>query len=386
MKEQRTRLLFIVIFFLILCYPLYGYLFDSAFTLSGVTAEAELIDVNLQSVMDGSFQSSLNTWIENHFPGRGMLIKLRSQLRYTFLNESANSNVVVGKDKYLFETAYIEHELSIRTVEENQMNDTISKLEQLQDLLNEEGKELYLFITPSKAYFCKDKIPYYYFSLAGDTRNDYQVFTEKLSDSDLLYFDGHAYIEQYDGPDLMAPVFYSTGIHWSFPWGYSAAKAFSEFITENSKWNLSTLELTVTETDEPNWPDADLYQSLNLLVKPLGIQYYTAKLSIIEEKDRPNVFMRGGSFMGQSLSGLISAGVFEKNIHFENNFYFTNQYSETSTLPSYTAYDEMEILREYISESNILILEVNEDNIGGLAFELVDYLLENPDYLKYPER
>ena len=90
--------------------------------------------------------------------------------------------------------------------------------------------------------------------------------------------------------------------------------------------------------------------------------------------------------MGQSLSGLISAGVFEKNIHFENNFYFTNQYSETSTLPSYTAYDEMEILREYISESNILILEVNEDNIGGLAFELVDYLLENPDYLKYPER
>ena len=90
MRERRTRLLFIFIFFLRLCYPLYGYLVDSAFTLSGVTAEVELIDVNLQSVMDGSFQSSLNTWIENHFPGRGMLIKLLSQLRCTFLNESAN--------------------------------------------------------------------------------------------------------------------------------------------------------------------------------------------------------------------------------------------------------------------------------------------------------
>ena len=386
MKNRTLTLLFIAVFFLILCYPLYGSLLDKAFTLSGVTDAVELEQMNLQSVMDGSFQSSLNTWIENHFPGRTFLIKLRSQLRYMLLNESPNSNVWAGKDKYLFETAYIEHELSICTVDESEMDETISKLERLQALMKEEGKELYLFITPSKAYFCKDKIPPFFFALEVDRKNDYQVFTEKLAESDLLYFDCHSFVEHYNGPTLYAPIFYATGIHWSSSYGYSAAKAFSEYISENGKWDLSRLELTETETEEPYWPDADLYQSLNLMTKPAGIQYYSAELSITEEKDHPNVFLRGGSFMGQSLNGLIKAGVFGKNVHFENNYYFTENYSQLGSLSSYTAYDEVENLREYMSETDILILEVNEDNIGNLAFGFVDYLLENPDYLKYPER
>lgn len=385
MKTNISRILFIAVFFLILLYPIYGSLADNLVSLSGVSEEVSMQEFNLQNIMDGSFQSSLNTWVENNFSGRSMLIKLRSQLRYSLLSESPNSNVLVGKDKYLFETAYIEHELSISTVDEAEMDSTISKLEKLQLLLNEHGKELYLFISPSKAYFCKDKIPDYYFALAGDRENDYILFTRKLADSDIRFFDAHEFIENYDGQELKAPRFYSTGIHWSSSWGYSAAKAFAEYISENSKWELSTLELTETQSDEPYWPDADLYDSLNLLADPVGIQYYSASLSIIEEKDRPNVFLRGGSFMGQSLNGLIYAGVFNKNMHLENNYYFTDVYSSTGALSSYTAYAEVEVLREYISESDILILEVNENNVGGLAFGFVDFLLENPDYLAGPE-
>lgn len=372
-------------FVLILCYPLFGLLFDTTFALSGVTAESEIIDADYKTVMDGSYQLSLNNWIENHFPGRNLLIKLRSQIRYTLLKESPNTNVVIGKENYLFEPQYIDFELSIYTTDEEQIDSTISKLEQLQNIMDKEGKELYVFVTPSKAYFCKDKIPEKYMRLAMNRNNDYQTLIEKLALSKLSYFDSHAYIEEYSGPAIEAPVFYPTGIHWSWPWGASSAKAFSEYISEHSKWTLSTLELTEKESNEPIWPDSDLYQSLNLLIKPIGIQYYSAGLTVIEEKDRPNVFFRGGSFMGQSLSNLIYAGVFDKNIHFENNYYFTDYYSKQGVLSSYTSYNEMDILKEYVSESDILIIEVNEANIGGLGFGFVDFLLDNPDYLKYPE-
>lgn len=75
LRERRTSLLFIAIFSLVLCYPLHGYLFDKIFTLSGITAEEGLRDVDIESVMDESFQSGLNTWIENRFLGCGILIK-----------------------------------------------------------------------------------------------------------------------------------------------------------------------------------------------------------------------------------------------------------------------------------------------------------------------
>lgn len=381
LKERASMLLFIVAAFLMLCYPYYGFVLDNAIELSGVTASVELEDVSIQSVMDGSFQSGLNTWIENHFPGRNLLIKLRSQMLYSLFNESPNSNVYIGKDKYLFEIGYITDELGLTVVDESRMDAEIQQLEELQALLQEKGKELYLFITPSKAHFCKDKIPSFYLELEKEGNNNYQRFVEKLSKSNLLYFDAHQYIEQYDGPELKAPVFYPTGTHWSSSYGYSAAKAFSEFISAKGKWNLSTLELTEIESDEPYWPDADLYQSLNLIAKPDEIQYYHAELTVLERKDRPDVFLRGCSFMGQSLNGLIQAGVFSKDAHFENSYCFTDNYSQLHTFSSYTAYDELEELKDYLSASDIIILEVNEVNTGRVGFGIVDYLLDYPEYL-----
>ena len=112
-------------------------------------------------------------------------------------------------------------------------------------------------------------------------------------------------------------MFYSTGIHWSHSYGNVAAKAFSEYINTKSRWELSAISIDEYKVDEPLWPDADLYQTLNLFSEPKDVQYYATKLSIVEQRDRPNVFIRGGSFMGQSLNSLISVGMFNKNIHLE---------------------------------------------------------------------
>lgn len=384
-KINLHNLCFVLGFVFILLFPIYGGIWDQDISLSGVSAETILQSPTYEGIWDGNYQASLNTWVENNFPGRKLLIKTRSQFMYSLLNESPNENVMIGAENQLFEPQYIYFEQGIYSTGETEIQATIDKLEKLQDLLNEQGKELYLFITPNKAYFNNEYIPSV-FKLAKQPReNDYQKFSRLIKNSSLCYFDSHAYIENYSGNDIEAPVFYSTGIHWSYPWGYSSAKAFLDLMDENSRWNLSELSLSISKVDAPIAPDTDLYDSLNLFAAPTTDQYYNASLSIEESGDKPNVFFRGGSFMGQSISGLIRAGAFNQDTHFENNYYFTEQYSQAGTLSSFSAYDEMAILAERLSNADILVLEVNEDAIYNLSFGFVDYLLEHPTLLNYPQ-
>ena len=385
-KADLYSLCFILGFILMLLFPIYGGILDPYIILSGVSTEAALKPPTYESIMDGSYQSSLNTWVENNFPGRKLLIKARSQLMFSLLNESPNEHVIIGAENQLFEPQYIYYELGIHSTQEQKIQETIDKLEDLQDLLNEQGKELYLFITPSKAHFNNEYIPSYFKLAKQPGENDYQKFSRLLKDSSLCYFDSPAYIENYSGDDIEAPVFYSTGIHWSQPWGYSSVKAFWELMDAHSRWNLSKLSLSIFPSDVPIDPGTDLYDSLNLLEDPTGIQYYDASLSIAELGDKPNVFFRGGSFIAQSVSGLINAGVINQDTYFENHRYYMDQYSSTGTISSLSAYDEMPVLAERLSNADILVLEVNEDKVYDPSFGFVDYLLEHPEFLNYPQQ
>ena len=80
--------------------------------------------------------------------------------------------------------------------------------------------------------------------------------------------------------------------------------------------------------------------------------------------------------MGQSLSLLISAGEFNKDIHFENNYYFVDRYSSQTTLSAFDAYGEIDVLT-YLEQSDILVLEVNESKINNMSWGFIDYVLEN---------
>lgn len=365
-------------------YPVLGRFLDKEIQLSGVTNTSELSDFNIQNVMDGSYQTSFNNWWDENFPGRSLLINIRGQLLYTFLNQSSNTNVTIEKDKYLFSPGYITTELGANRIEDEMLlQDLGQKLISLEKILKENGKELYIFMTPNKAHFCSDKISWKFNLLKSDDENNYNMFKKLLEKTDLKYFDSREYIENYNGEKIDAPIFYPTGIHWSSSWGMHAAIAFEEYINENSKWELSELECKESPCNEPQWPDADLYQSLNIISQPKQ-QYYTASISIKKEKDKPNVFIRGGSFLGQSLNGIISAGVFKKDVHLENTYYFTNRYSKKKDLSSYTSYDEMN-LDKMLGETDILILEVNENSLDAMGFGFIEYVLEHPEYFNNNE-
>lgn len=387
MKSDRNKKAgsywFIIAFFAFCCYAGYGVLFDSDEQLNGVVDSGETVACSVKSVMDGSYQSWLNNYFEENFFGRKLLINLRSQLLYSVCGISPNENVVIGREKYLYEPMYIMFELQVYPPSsEEYFAELGENLARLQGLFEENGKELYVFISPSKAHYIRDKIPLRYELLSNEGifgRDNHEELTKALTESEICFFDSNKYIDTNRGRYL-SPLFYSSGIHWSHVWGESAAAEFLNLINEKSKFDLDMLMVDEISNAEPISPDTDLYDSLNLFSRPTEDWYGTQVKLAREGKDKPNVFLRGSSFMGQSLNMLVNQGVFGKNVYFENYYYNTDEYSEYRFVSNNEAYGELDIDR-LIGQSDILILEVNDAGIYRTGMGLIEYLLENPEYI-----
>lgn len=374
----KKKLSGIMIFFiLMLLYPAAGKITDRiSGGLAGTSAETAFPEFSWKAVMDGGYQEELGSYLLEKIPGKAFLVKLRNQILYSVFRVSPNSNVVIGKEEQLFEPEYLDYSLDIYGQPgEEEISGLVQKLELLQEKLDAAGKELYIFITPSKArYYQEDAPDYYQFCSDGSAETElaYDKFRKELGKTELKVFDSIAYINEIKD-DFSYPLFYSTGIHWSRVLGSTVAEEFNRYLNRESRYQLGQVSFTYEETDTPEAPDADLYNTLNLFTKP-SVQYYKVFVATEEGKDKPDVFVRGGSFMGQSLSYLISGGIFGNDIHFENNYYFTDRYSRTETLSGFDAYDEFDV-KTYLEDADILILEVNEEKIWTMSWGFIDYAL-----------
>lgn len=338
---------FVAFFMLVTIYPLYGGLLDKGVVLSGVVQESESVERTKESIMDGSYQAWLNNYWDLYFPGKSVLIRIRNQMVYSLLHESPNRNVVIGKNEYLYEPRYIAFETQMYPPESaDYFEELANDLQKLSYELEKNGKELYIFISPSKADFCKDSIPVQYDLVSPENRikSNYEMLIEVLTAKQLHCYDSIDYIKNNVGK-YESPVFYKLGTHWSHVWGESVAAEFLEYIKKHSKWDLSTIKISENKSDEPIYPDADLYDSLNLLLNSHDNWYASESHVLKEGKDKPNVFYRGCSFMGQSLNMLINKNVFGENVHFENSYYFTDNYSNSVNLTNSESYDEMDMDR-----------------------------------------
>ena len=368
---------YFITFFLLLLFPLYGGIIDLALPkLKGVSMGSAMVQPSVKSTMDGSFQTAVGTFFEEHLPGKNALLRLRGQGIYSLLKTAPNKHVVRGQDGYLFEPAYLQLQTQIAEPVSAQQTDALSKqLQDLQQTLAQNGKELYVFLTPSKARFFPDKMPRSY-TLAGSETpiaSSYENFLASTKDTGLHVFDGISYLQENAGA-LAAPLFYKSGTHWSRVWADKAAIAFEEYIAATGNYDLATLTLAEEKSDVCTHPDADIYMTCNLALPPQE-QYYDSVITAKPGTQQPSVLMRGGSFMF-SLWTLAEQNVFGNVDYLENMTYRTLEKDSERDISTMASYDEMD-LTACVERADIVILEVNEASIGNMSFGLLEYLENN---------
>lgn len=256
----------------------------------------------------------------------------------------------------------------------------MEKLECLQKLLEDAGKQMYVFITPCKIRYTEDQLPWVDKAMAPPRKEgNYELLTEALSGSRIRYFDSIRYLEEHKSEfDSRVPLFYRTGLHWSVYVGNMTGAAFGEFLEQESGYNLPEMTITANPCENPVYPDADSFEVFNTIGKPYD-QYYEPVIEITdEETDAPGFLCRGGSFMGQSLSCLIQNHYFGKNVSMENRQIFTEEFGQVKEFSSYEEAD----MRECLRDIDLVVLEVNETAVSDMSFGFIDYVLEHPEILR----
>lgn len=357
---------------------------DRRFAVDGVENRAEFPQISAQSLVSGQAQAEFESFVQQRLPGKPFMVRLRNEITFSMLGTVSNINYSMNRERNLFSWENVSYYLQyFAPVSKEGAGELRGKLEQLERLLEDNGKELYIFITPCKVRYTEEELPWVDKVMAPERQDgNYERLMAELKDSDLKYFDSIAYMAEHGGEfDSRVPLFYRTGLHWSVYVGNVVGAAFGDFLEKESGYNLPEMEITARPCEEPVYPDADSFEVFNLLQKPYD-DYYEPVIRVTDAAtDAPGVLCRGGSFMGQSVAALIRNHYFGKNVSMENRQVFTEEFAGVQGFDSYEQLD----LKEYFKDIDIVVLEVNETAVSEMSFGFIDYVLEHPEILQEEE-
>ncbi len=379
MKRFRTYIMMLG-FGLVLLMPFGLSKISSRFGLSGVTQQTQFPILTRAGLLDGSVQEDMGEYFSEHLPGRDLMIKVRNQLIFSLFEKSPNENIVLGENANLFEKEYVlKYEKVYEPVSEEYTRELCDKLTVIQEKLNAAGKEMYIFITPTKVRYYEEDVPERYRSsvVFPDSLGNYEMFKKVLADYDLKVYDSIPFANEFAQAGQY-PLYYKTGSHWAWPLSKSVTADFAAFLDENSRFEFAEGTVEITPSPTPIFPDTDIFDSLNLFQKPYDTYYAANYICQQGDGEKPNMFCRGGSFMGQTIAQMISEGYFNKDMYVENTVYYQDNFTVGG---SFSDYGELD-LATGIGQADIVIFEVNEAHVPVMGFGIYDYLLEHPEILE----
>ena len=132
----------IIVFILILLYPMFGSTIDDILQLEGVENEKEVVGFSVDNLWSGKTQDYLSDVWSEVIPGKALLVKLRNEIIFSFLKTSPNENVIMGKNDDLYEPAYIYWQTQIYEYSDEELDEAVDKLIKVQQILK--NKDMYI--------------------------------------------------------------------------------------------------------------------------------------------------------------------------------------------------------------------------------------------------
>ena len=362
----------ILIFFIITALGALFQIVGQEHELHGVSDETSL-SVSKRGLWDGSSQSGAETWINQELTLRTWMIPIRNQIMYSVFHTSTNDAVILGKNNNLFEERYLTAETQITPpVSDSDMDILADKIRTLNLKLEEKGKSLFVFITPSKAHIYSEDIPGLYLELAPDIKEEssYSKLVQRLKTDGIAYFDSVPFVLELK-ERASYPVYTKTGVHWSRVAALEAAQQLMDAMEEQLEINLPEISVDYEPTPEAIEPDRDLEELLNIW-KGQDLTFYAPVINVTESgKDSIGLLARGGSFMQTSVFALTGQGYFDSYFYMENTLLV-----DDGEISNFSEYEELDLTAE-LEQADIVLLEVNEEAVDRMGFGFIEYMLDN---------
>ncbi|MDY6935880.1 MAG: hypothetical protein SVZ03_16885 [Spirochaetota bacterium] len=350
--------------------------------LSGVEKTTKFPSLSIGRFFTGQFQRDIEKWLSYNIGLRAAFIRIDNQINYSFFNYvSATPSIIIGKDKWLYSTPYIDNYYNRDIVPICELEKKAINITKLQKLLKSKDIGFLLIITPNKASIYPEYIPEYIKKKYIAEKNvrkksNYENIISLFNKYKINYLDGHSFFIELKKKSPY-PLFPKSGIHWSYYSAYFFTDKFISTLERIINKKLTSINFKDIEiTKIPFGSDNDIAELTNIIfTKSLYDRYQYPKISCRNNNGKlfkPKLLFVGGSFLRNIFYYLNTCDVYS-----QCNLYF--YYNLNRTLPQQT--DEVidkKNLNLYMEmlKNNIIIIEANEQVINNIGFGFVEDALK----------
>lgn len=352
--------------FTILFLPLIQSLFSLVVIppLKGDVSLPNNIDLTINTWISGEYQEKKEEYINDAFGFRSLFVRLNNQVAYSLFHKAKANGVIIGKDNYLFEEAYINAYTGKDFLGEDSISHTINRLKFISDTLNKLGKQLIIVFAAGKASYYPEFIPDSYLPI--NEKTNYKLLSSKSSEAGLNIIDFNKWFMDKKQSSKY-PLYPKYGIHWSMYSNVFVSDSLIRKIEYLRGIDLPKLNITEVQMKKPFDQDYDIADGMNLLfkLKSFDMAYPITTIENSNAKHKPKVLVISDSFYW----GLYNLGISNcfENSHF---WYYNKQvFPESATKELLTS--ELNIGDE-LQKHEVIVILATEATLPKLGWGFIE--------------
>lgn len=225
----------------------------------------EVPEFSIETWLNGTYQKKKEKQIEETIGFRSLFVRVYNQYYYTFFKQARANGVLIGKDNYLYEEAYIKTALGEDFLGEEEISSRLDSLERISDYLESKNITLILVLAAGKGEFYPEYWPVE-FDSKKPQKSNYLGFTENLNKRKIHALDLQKwFLEMKDTAQY--PLYPKTGIHWSSYADILVADTLFQFVQKvRPSFNYPRIKPTNVRSSKRMFlRDDDIEKGMNLL-------------------------------------------------------------------------------------------------------------------------
>ena len=368
MKRFKHLLFLFIVLILLLPVVQKSFSLKKEVPLKGAIVPALRPVYSKQAFFTGGYQELLYKYIEEHIGFRNTLIRLNNQLSFSIFNISLSPDVVVGRNKYLYEPGYINEYLGSNFKGKAFWNKQSKIIKSVQNALKLKGVDLLIVVAPGKATVFPEYIPERY-SLRQKHPTNTNIFSQYFAQNDINYINfDPCFLSMKDSARY--PLYPQCGTHWSHYGALIAMDSIIRYIEKLKARKMVNVSVdSVLLTGALQEPDYDLGWLMNLAFPIPHYKMAYPKVSYHADSTvyKPRVITIGDSYYWNLFTPGITA-----NVYREERFWFYFKKEFTNYLNSDgTELNKQNLKKDILSQDIIIILctDANLDKIGFGFFD-----------------
>jgi hypothetical protein len=370
----------LALLFIPLAYQLPKYK-DSIQPLTGAFPKIDTLEFNTDNWFNKSWQENRSEIQKNNMNLRPLLVRIKHQIDYSIFKELHISDLLIGKDDYLFSHTWANSRASEHELNKDSLSLYLNKLKILSEVLEKKGKYFQIIIPPSKEEIFSDKLPNKF--ATENEINDYHYYTKSLQENNLKYWDLLDYYRSIMDTSFY-PVYSKSSVHWTKYGAHFTLLKLLDDMNHQLKGNMATLHMKELKISKFSGGDGDYATTLNLLrdIDTIDFAYpiYTVN-DTSKNLIKPKVLTIGDSYYWAMKGSWQLPRIYSEDSKY---LYYYNTVYYNGTQPSH-GIQELDIVEEFKTCNAVVILNSAHNLIGypfGLQHDIdkiISGLKELPD-------